>query len=165
MSQNKYQQIAVQITSSEMLAHITSEDALGAVVRGHLYIEELVNVMLAVKVVDTQSPAKLDLTYANKVDLLCALGFKKSLVPPLKAIGKLRNRFAHDLEIKMQDETVANLYATFDKFESRVLASVQNKEILSELFGDDLRSRFSLWITFLHSLLYLEKVRLDLGEW
>lgn len=166
MSQNKYEDIIGQIFSLEMVTNLTDEDALGAVVRGHLHLEELVNVMLALRVVDTSFLKKLELSYGNKIDLLCALGLKKSLAAPLKAIGRLRNRFAHDLDTKMQPDTIDNLFDTFDSFEQKVLRIVEERGIMDDILGkSDVRSRFALWITFLHSMLFIEKVRLDLGEW
>lgn len=172
MAKERYRAVVPSITSEAMFNHLTNEDALGAVVRGHLHLEGFVNAMLAVKVVDTKALSRLSLDYDHKVDLLAALGFNQALVPPLKAIGKLRNKFAHDLETKMQKDVVDNLYGSLGSFETRVLK--ESKELLgkaaAELMGDDtdamdIRARFAIWIVFVYSLLLFESMKLDFGEW
>jgi hypothetical protein len=85
------------IALDEMFAHLQNEDAMGAVLRAHLYLEGLLNELLVARVQDPKALDRMNLMYDRKVDLLAALGLKPSLIAPLKAIGKYRNKFAHDL--------------------------------------------------------------------
>lgn len=172
MPKNDFENSVPVIMSSEMFRHLVSEDALGAVVRGHLHLEGLVNGMLCQKVNDTSALSRLNLSYEKKIDLLAALGFKESLVAPLKAIGRLRNKFAHDLNTKMQKDVIDNLYASLGNFENKVLDFSRTNLDWEELRAVngiieemDIRSRFALWIVFLHSMLFLENMRLGFGEW
>lgn len=172
MPKNDFENSIFAITSDEMFRHLISEDALGAVVRGHLHLEGLVNTMLSQKVKDTSALSRLNLSYEKKVDLLTALGFNEALVKPLKAIGRLRNKFAHDLNTKMEKDVIDNLYASLGNFESKVLDHSRANFAWDELeavYGIiddmDIRSRFALWIVFLHAMLFLENMRLGFDEW
>lgn len=48
-------------------------------------------------------------TYSNKVRMIYCLGLiEKKVMQDLKLIGKIRNRFAHDLSVSFDDKDIAN---------------------------------------------------------
>jgi hypothetical protein len=82
----------------EFLAALQNEDAVGAVIRAHLHIEAGLNEFLQASV---SAPDQLpQLSYSHKVALACALGLAKEHAPPLRELGKLRNKFAHELHFE-----------------------------------------------------------------
>ena len=102
----------LQIDDSFIKA-IQNEDALGAVVRGHLHIEAGLNDFLGVV---TPFPEHLpDLSYSQKVGLACAFGLKEEHAPPLRALGKLRNDFAHKLSSELSSNAIQNLRSALGK--------------------------------------------------
>ena len=90
---------------------LSREDEMGAVIRAHIRIE---NILLAVVEKLTPHPQhlkKLGLDYDGYVTLALALGLKERFGPPLRALGKLRNDFAHKVDFKLTQPAVTNLYA------------------------------------------------------
>jgi hypothetical protein len=89
---------------------LESEDDLGVVLRAHVHIEhELREFVLATM------PKPQHVTFSgfddnHLVDLVLALGLNPELKSVLSSIGKLRNRFAHDLETRMTAQEANNLY-------------------------------------------------------
>jgi hypothetical protein len=51
--------------------------------------------------------------FFEKVQLALAFGINAELQPALNAIGNLRNKFAHKLDMKIGEEEANNLIATF----------------------------------------------------
>jgi DNA-binding MltR family transcriptional regulator len=48
-------------------------------------------------------------TYSNKVRMIYCLGLiEKKIMKDLKLIGKIRNRFAHDLSVSFEDKDITN---------------------------------------------------------
>jgi hypothetical protein len=89
------------------LTILQSEDALGAVIRAHLHIEAGLNEFLKASV---YAPDQLpQLSYSNKIKLACALGLGKEHAPPLQDLGRLRNKFAHELHFEFTQSDVDRL--------------------------------------------------------
>ena len=90
---------------------LSSEDELGAVIRAHIRIENLL-----LKAIESLTPRpkhlkKLNLDYDGQVTLALALGLKERFGPPFRALGKLRNDFAHKIDMQLSKSSVANLYS------------------------------------------------------
>ena len=83
---------------------------MGAVIRAHIRIENLL-----LRTVEGLLPypahlPKLNLDYDGLVTLALALGLKERFAPPFRALGKLRNDFAHKLNSSLTKQAVTNLY-------------------------------------------------------
>jgi len=121
---------------SGFLKGIQNEDALGAVVRGHLHIEAGLNDFLEAM---TPFPDRLpDLSYFQKVGLECALGLSEEHAPPLSALGKLRNDFAHRLDSELTSDTISKLRSTLSASDRAAVESAYratNRSVLSEEGG------------------------------
>jgi hypothetical protein len=89
------------------------EDELGTVIRAHIHIEHELHDFIYFA---APSPAHLkitdDLEFSEKVSLALLLGLNADLRPALNAAGKLRNKFAHRLDMKLGEEEVKNLVST-----------------------------------------------------
>jgi hypothetical protein len=92
------------------IAALMGEDELGVVVRAHIHIEAVLLQLLDRMVVDSAKLKKLDLDYAQRVNLALALGLKLQYGAPLLALGSLRNAFAHRPDAKLSKDRVDNLY-------------------------------------------------------
>ena len=90
------------------------EDELGVVVRAHIHIEFLVRQFIDEHVVASDSIEKMELEYRQIVQLAIALGMDASLEGPLKALGTIRNKFAHQKNARLTNELTTNFYKTLD---------------------------------------------------
>lgn len=89
--------------------HLVAEDELGMVVRAHIHIEASIIDYLKQVV---PNPGLLPrLTYEARLRLACALGLDQDHFDALKALGDIRNRFGHNIEARLTDEAVNDLYA------------------------------------------------------
>jgi hypothetical protein len=89
--------------------HLLSDDELGAVVRAHIHIEANLRAFVEMKV---KSPTHLPrLTYEARLRLAVALGFDEQYLDSLKYLGDIRNAFSHNLEAKLTDASMTQLYS------------------------------------------------------
>ncbi len=113
------------VEQDNFLTAVRGEDELGAVIRSHIYVESALVFLLEHLVVDRKYLEKLDLDYSQRIDLAIALGLKAEHAPPLRALGTIRNAFAHRLNAKLTKDRVDALYKQF---------SASDKEILHAAF-------------------------------
>lgn len=93
---------------------IASDEALVAVLRGHLYVEADVNHLLE-QLFPNASPLIDDLTYEQKIRRLRkATALPASIATLLKALGELRNAFAHSLDRSLTEADDARFYAALE---------------------------------------------------
>jgi len=95
----------------ELTRDLFREDEMGAVVRAHIRIENLL-----INTIERLTPkpkhlGRLNFDYDSRVTLALALGLKDQFGPPLRALGKIRNDFAHKVDTALSTEMVNNLYA------------------------------------------------------
>jgi hypothetical protein len=92
---------------------IRGEDQLGAVVRAHIHIEARLNQVVEAL---TPHPDELpSLRYEQRAKLAVALGLDGRILNPLLELGRIRNAFAHRLDVKLTDSMVAKLFEAFHK--------------------------------------------------
>ncbi|UOP12113.1 hypothetical protein [Pseudomonas palleroniana] len=92
---------------------ILKEDELGATIRAHIYIESALEKLIETLTSDYAHVKKMQLDFSQKVNLAVAIGMPKDLAPALLALGKIRNKFAHRLDTKIDEELTNNLYKQF----------------------------------------------------
>lgn len=89
--------------------HLVAEDELGMVVRAHIHIEASIIDFLKQVV---PNPGLLPrLTYEARLRLACALGLDQDHFDALKILGDIRNSFGHNIEARLTDQAVNDLYA------------------------------------------------------
>lgn len=110
---------------TKFIADLMGEDELGVVIRAHIHIEAQLVRLLEALVPYSEHLEKMDLDYAQKVQLTVAMGLAPEHVAPLNTLGSIRNRFAHKLESKLTKNDAENLY--------RVLGA-DDKDIVQESF-------------------------------
>jgi hypothetical protein len=94
------------------VAALSEADDLGCVIRLTIVVEGILIGMIEQVVPNPKELEKLNLDYHGRVSLAVALGMPVEIAPALRALGKLRNRFAHRLEAKLEVGEVTDLYNT-----------------------------------------------------
>lgn len=137
-----------------------AEDQLGAVIRAHLYVEAQVNGLLHVLVPYPEHLEEMRLNWGQRVELVLAMGLKPQYGPPLKVLGRIRNKFAHDPDAELTKEDVNELYGCLrdeDReivLESFRLTKSQVPDPVKGEFRDlEIKSQFTLIVVALHALL------------
>jgi hypothetical protein len=94
-------------------AALRNEDDLGKVVRAQIHIEhELQDFIFFAAPVPDQLKSFDTMEFTDKVQLALLLGLTPDLNAALNATGRLRNKFAHRLDMKIGEDEVKNLIAT-----------------------------------------------------
>ena len=112
------------------------EDDLGAVIRVHLHLEIYVNQIINLLVPNPEDLKPIGLDYFGKVHLISALRIDPQNLKVLLALGKMRNKFAHDLNYKLDKSNVKNLYETLSSFLKETLQNSHNKVRCKREFQD-----------------------------
>lgn len=100
----------IQDEIQELTRDLFREDEMGAVIRVHLRIENLLIQTIECLLPNPKHLPRLN--YDARVKLALALGLKERFGPPFMALGKLRNAFAHKLDTSLTKRAVNDLYTT-----------------------------------------------------
>ena len=95
---------------AEFQAALRGEDLLGVVVRAHIRIELCLNDLVTAQVANRAAVDRMNLEYAQLVQLAVALGLRDEYAPPLLAMGTLRNHFAHRAHAQLGKQEITNLF-------------------------------------------------------
>ena len=124
----------------EFLNALFGEDDLGVVVRTHIYLESAVNALLDILILVPHELPRL--RYEQKLKLCCSMGMDKTLFPPLKALGDLRNSFGHNIDTELTQGALDRLLASVSPADRESIISAYNttrattNENLPELFAN-----------------------------
>lgn len=99
-----------EYSTIDFLSDLQREDELGAVIRAHIFIEHYVDAIIELLVPYPENLKPLNLDFDGKLSLITALGVKPEVKKPLSVLGKLRNKFAHRPNYKLDESEVNNLY-------------------------------------------------------
>jgi len=102
-----------ELSDEQFHTDLQNEDDLGAVIRGHLHIEHALNELLKRQIPFFERLEKLHLDYKVKVGLAIAMGLNAGYEQPLRGVGLLRNKYAHQPGFKISVSDTTNLYKTF----------------------------------------------------
>lgn len=95
---------------------LLGEDELGVIVRAHIYVEAELDKWLKATLKNADALGD-GIEYQMKVRIALAAGLRNDLQHPLNALERLRNKFAHQLGMKLTADDANNFYATFGKRE------------------------------------------------
>jgi hypothetical protein len=90
-----------------------SEDDLGLIVRGHIFVEHQVREYVAAAAPKPELFKFSDFDYFSTVRIAFILGLDAEFNNSLPALGSLRNKFSHRLDMKLDDQMADNFYKTF----------------------------------------------------
>ncbi len=94
---------------------LLNEDDIGKVIKSHIHIENLIHEFIGQIVVDNEPLKAMNLDYYSAIHLAVALGLPKRLLPPLKCLGSIRNKFAHHIDQKLSKDQINAIYKSFDQ--------------------------------------------------
>lgn len=143
---------------------------MGAVIRAHIRIENILLTVVEKLTPHPQHLKKLELDYNGYVTLAIALGLKEYFGPPLRALGKLRNDFAHRADFKLTQASVTNLYTTLSSEDKNHVQSMfshikdGNEETSRKKYNElDAMDQFKLIAVTLWAMVKSAQIRLT-GE-
>jgi hypothetical protein len=100
---------------SALAEALTAEDELGAVIRGHLYIEhelnEFIKARLPLEAFEALTAMRIE--YDKKITLAVSLGLPSEFKNALRKLGEIRNAFAHNLDATLAEDNVGSLFRVF----------------------------------------------------
>lgn len=120
------------MATDPLISDLLNEDVLGAVVRAHIHLEQRLRDIIHITVPYPQHIDKMNLEYSQLVELVLALGLKEQYRSPLHALGKIRNKFAHDLSAKLDKNSVDNLYNCLHKEDKGIVQEAFKKLQVTE---------------------------------
>lgn len=109
----------------ELIVALDSEDDLGKVIRSHVIVESSLVAIIEKTVAHSDYLKPMELGFEQIVHLALALGLDENLAKPLKCIGSIRNKFAHNLRGQINKSDSNNFYKSF---------SSKHKETMRKLY-------------------------------
>lgn len=113
------------MTSEEFQAQLFktlgNNDTLAIVVKCAIFIEAEITELLSGGLHNPKALDKLDLTYFQRCGLVVAIGLDPRFLPPLNALGKIRNKFAHRLDAKLAKSEADAFYESFDSIDKKII--------------------------------------------
>jgi len=102
---------------SDVLGH---DDDLVAVIRGQIYIEIQLNYLINGLLL---YPEEIEsrLGWPQRVELSLALGLKAQYGKPLKKLGAIRNKFAHQPDASIEEKDVRDLYQCLSQEDKNIV--------------------------------------------
>jgi hypothetical protein len=154
---------------------LRNEDDLGKVVRAQIHIEhELQDFIFFASPVPDQLRSFDTMQFADKVQLALLLGLTPDLKAALNATGRLRNKFAHKLDMKIGEDEAKSLIATLtpsakQRFQARLDDALSGLPENPTLRGDALayfntQIRVSVFFLQLFDLVSRERHRVALEK-
>ncbi|MDK1377111.1 MULTISPECIES: hypothetical protein [unclassified Sinorhizobium] len=137
-------------------------NSLVVVVKATIHIEQEVIKLIHSVVYDANAFDKIDLTYLQRIQLAIALGLEPRFLRPLKALGEIRNKFAHVLRHELNKNDVDGFYDAFDPLDKQVIqdtyARVRKSDVMKlrkpkKIAGLTPLDRFALCATTLRGAL------------
>lgn len=87
-----------RIENAEFYDLLGKASAFEAIIKGAIAIEAEMEALFELAFFDSAALAEIGLTYSQKATLLIAIGLQPRYAPPLRALAKMRNKFAHTLD-------------------------------------------------------------------
>ncbi|NEI60889.1 hypothetical protein [Rhizobium leguminosarum] len=103
---------------------LETNDALAIVVKSAIFIEAEIIDLIKGAMHNPAALDGLDLTYHQRCGLAVAVGLSQRFAKPLKAIGTIRNKFAHRIDAELSKSHADNLYDAFDPIDKEIINQV-----------------------------------------
>lgn len=160
--ENKLEEI-----SDEFIKSLLGEDELGVVIRAHFHVEAKLLELLHLLGKDENHLSRLNLEFSQHVELAVALGLNAEHTQGLRALGKLRNDFAHKLDSELSENRITSLYEALSATDKKIVQDAY-QQTMNEFDSPSRdfkklspKERFVLIATTLHGILvaYISMVR------
>lgn len=158
----------LELSDEEFYEALSSEDDLGMVIRAHIHIEHwLDRFLLSAMPYYSKYEKDIKANYETKVFLCLSVGLTPELKAPLKSIGKIRNKFAHEPSYKLDKSDADNFYSVLSGVHKQHLKSAYKEVSIdyrseSQTFAElDNAKRLTYLFTFLRKKLKKALVQLN----
>jgi hypothetical protein len=120
---------------NRLVASIAKEDPLGAVIRGHLFVESKIMQLLSLSLHDSGAIDLSRVAFLTKLDLAVAMGvLTETDKRGYARLNALRNQVAHDFEAEIRPSDEKNLYNALNK-EQKASADHYSESFVKFSFG------------------------------
>jgi hypothetical protein len=109
---------------------LMGEDDLGLVIRAHIHIEHELRNLIEMCAPNAEAATSRRMDFEDTVHLALVLGMKHEFRSELTAIGTLRNKFAHRLGMKIDEEQASNLYQSLRPYAKETISTLYKKTVL-----------------------------------
>jgi hypothetical protein len=107
---------------------LLGEDALGVVIRAAARIDyHLIKFIDEAAVHQNALGRAADWTYDQRIKIAVALGLDPRFASPLRAFGRIRNKFAHTIGYQLDDDAVRGVYEAFHATDKQIIQSIYAK--------------------------------------
>jgi hypothetical protein len=147
------------LEDARWLDDIFADDPLGAVVRGHLYVESLLITLIEEALLNPEAIDLARLNFPLKMDLAVALGLvNPDDAPAFLFLNRLRNRFAHNVEATVSSEDEKAFLAAMSPRLQHMLPGREQPqgEVEGELWN---RLLLVLYVSLYHQLSEIKKAK------
>jgi hypothetical protein len=121
---------------AKFLEDIAGEDAVGVVVRAHLYVESTLTQLIEKSLARPQAIDAVRLPFALKVRLAIALGaVPEDFRAPLQELNTLRNKLVHRLDAKVDATDEDRLFNSLTEFERDLIEGKELRGTLAYIHG------------------------------
>ncbi|EJC69340.1 hypothetical protein Rleg5DRAFT_5128 [Rhizobium leguminosarum bv. viciae WSM1455] len=148
-----------RLEDPEFFHLIATATPFEAIIKGAIAVEAEMEALFERAFFDPEALAEIGLTYSQKATLLIALGLQPRFAPPLRALAKMRNKFAHNLDAEFSESDADNFHASFAKEDRDVIGKTlahmpanRDEPGRAKAFKDlDARDKLSICIVTLRS--------------
>lgn len=116
---------------------LNRQDDIGLVILAHIHIEAAIDDFNKEFMADAEEYDAIELEFSKKASLASALGLHQESLPVLRAIGKMRNRFAHRLDQRINDDLANNLYSALSGGDKSVVQETYKHTLKTNPRGKD----------------------------
>jgi hypothetical protein len=137
LSQNPALSADDKAFGAKFLEDIAGQDAVGVIIRAHLYVESTLNQLIKECLFRPKAMNGVELSFRFKVPLAAALGIiPDDFQPPLEQLNALRNKLAHRLDAEISDSDLDRLFHSFAKDDRQAMTGdKQLQNILAYMHG------------------------------
>ncbi len=130
---------------------IATADPFEAIIKAAIAIEVEMEELFRIVFIDPDALVEMRMTYDQKVMLMIALGLEPRFITPLRALARLRNRFAHTLDAEFAPHDADNFYSCFAKEDQEIMASTLAKGSAGQFKSFDARDKLSICVVTLRA--------------
>ena len=137
LSQNPALSADDRAFGAKFLKDIAGEDAIGVVIRAHLYAESTLNQLIEECLFRPKAMNVVEVAFRIKVALAAALGIiPEDFQTPLKQLNALRNKLAHRLDAEITNSDLDSLYYSFAQDDRKEMTGdKQLQNVLAYMHG------------------------------
>ncbi len=110
-----------------LMQMMESEDDMGMVLKSHVIIEKYLHALNESLMKDRSIYRELRLSFMSTVKLSAAIGLNNRLIPVLRSIDKLRNKYAHSMKTDLTKNDVNNIIGQMDEFDVEEMKKILKK--------------------------------------